>query len=171
MPIKDRKTKILLMLFLNSDVRFDYCAITVEMQSIFDISLNQKTKGTLSALIRDGYVEKNAEGNYRLLPQGFSRLCLEFPFFRFLWEEWDGLWRVISYEIPESKREIRDSLRREMKGWGLGPWHRSFWLTPHPVLSALRDLVYGKEEEVYIQAFEATHVFGDKEVLIERTKV
>ena len=37
-------------------------------------------------------------------------------------------WRIISYEIPEAKRELRDRLRREMQGWGLGPWHRSFGL-------------------------------------------
>lgn len=75
---------------------------------------------------------------------------------------------MISYEIPESKREIRDRLRREMQGWGLGPWHRSFWLTPHPVIDKLKELVSQKEEEKYIQAFEADYVFGDREVLIEK---
>lgn len=63
---------------------------------------------------------------------------------------------------------MRDRLRREMQGWGLGPWHRSFWLTPHPVLDHLKDLVSQKEEEQYIQAFQADHTFGDKEVLIEK---
>jgi len=93
---------------------------------------------------------------------------LEFPLFRYLKDKWDGKWRIISYEIPEKKREIRDRLRREMQGWGLGPWHRSFWLTPHPVIETLRQLVSQKEEEKYIQAFEAGHIFGDREILIEK---
>ncbi|MDO9028143.1 MAG: PaaX family transcriptional regulator C-terminal domain-containing protein, partial [Candidatus Roizmanbacteria bacterium] len=76
--------------------------------------------------------------------------------------------RVISYEIPEKKREIRDRLRREMQGWGLGPWHRSFWLTPHPILTTLKALTSQKEEEQYIQAFEADHTFGDRDILIEK---
>lgn len=172
MPVKERRTKILLLLFLYSDVNFSYTLLTKTLQDIFDITLNQKTRGTLSALLKEGLIEKSEapgeENQYRLTEKGFSRLCFEFPFFRFIRFEWDGLWRVISYEIPETKRDIRDRLRREMRGWGLGPWHRSFWLTPHPVISELKDLVYGKEEEKYIQAFESTHVFGDMETLVEK---
>ena len=104
----------------------------------------------------------------KLTNVGFSQLCFQFPFFRFLKEEWDGKWRIISYEIPESRREIRDHLRREMQGWGLGPWHRSFWLTPHPVFERLKELVVGKEEEKYIQAFSADHSFGQRAILIEK---
>ena len=92
----------------------------------------------------------------------------EFPYFRFFTQEWDGVWRILSYEIPEKKRELRDRLRREVASWGLGPWHRSFWLTPHPIISDLKTLVSGKEEQQFIQAFESSHVFGDREVLIEK---
>ena len=74
----------------------------------------------------------------------------------------------MSYEIPEKKRDLRDKLRREVAGWGLGPWHRSFWLTPHPIIKELQDLVSGKEEEKDIQAFEADHVFGERSILIEK---
>lgn len=172
MPIKERRTRILLLLFLATGVEFGLVELSPAFQEIFEITLNRKTRGTLSALIKEGLIEKE-EGEdqkirYRLTEKGFLSLCLIFPFFRFLKEEWDGRWRVISYEIPEKKREIRDRLRREMKGWGLGPWHRSFWLTPHPVIENLRDLVYGREEEKYVQAFESTHVFGDMETLVEK---
>ncbi len=154
-------------------VQFDSFELNESVQEIFDISLNQKTRGTLSGLIKDGSIEKddnNGESalRYRLTQKGLHTLCLEFPFFRFMHEEWDGLWRIISYEIPESKREIRDRLRREMRGWGLGPWHRSFWITPHPITHNLKDLVYGKEEENFIQSFEATHVFGNMDILVEK---
>ena len=209
-PIKERRTKILLLLFLIPDVYFEYVEITPTIQSLFDLSLNQKTKGVISGMIKEGLIEKvqsskfkvqnyqkvvsKIEGEivdaeqqngyreeesslmtpstqsnqYRLTNKGYQRLCLEFPFFRFIKGEWDGLWRVISYEIPESKRQIRDRLRREMRGWGLGPWHRSFWLTPHPIITHLKDLVYGREEEKYFQAFESTHVFGDLNLLVEK---
>ncbi|MFQ5452242.1 MAG: hypothetical protein ACE5DQ_01640, partial [Candidatus Paceibacterota bacterium] len=173
--------------------------------------MNQKTKGTLSAIIKDGALEKVEENSdedkasesdetptelqerlakasevskeaetkpqqssrsdlpqYRITGKGLEELSLQFPFIRFLRGEWDGLWRIISYEIPETKRHIRDRFRREMRGWGLGPWHRSFWITPHPIISNLRDLVYGREEAKYVQAFESTHVFGDMDVLVEK---
>lgn len=158
-----------------SDTNFSFVTLSESLQLIFDVSLNQKTRGTLSALLKEELIEKKqpegdekADPQYRITEKGLYALCLEFPFFRHLKGEWDGLWRIISYEIPEKKRDLRDRLRREMRGWGLGPWHRSFWITAHPIMGELKDLVYGKEEEKYVQAFEATHVFGDMEVLVEK---
>jgi phenylacetic acid degradation operon negative regulatory protein len=169
MAIKERRTKILLALYLLSDVEFILINLDEKVQKIFDLSLNQKTRGTISGLLKEKTIEKGGKENqYRLTDKGFSELCLEFPFFRFQREKWDGKWRIISYEIPEKKREIRDRLRREMQGWGLGPWHRSFWLTPHPILPTLKSLTSQKEEEQYIQAFEAEHTFGDSVFLIEK---
>lgn len=170
MGIKERRTKILLALFLFSDTSLSPVRIDEKIQTIFDLSFNQKTKGTLSALLKEASIERiNSEENtYKLTEKGFEELSLEFPFFRFLRTKWDQKWRVISYEIPEKKREMRDRLRREMQGWGLGPWHRSFWLTPHPVIETLRELVSQKEEEKYIQAFDSEHVFGDRNMLIEK---
>jgi len=169
MGVKERRTKILLSLFLVAGVDFSYVTIDERIQKAFDLSFNQKTRGTISGLIKEGVIEKGkADNSYRLTEKGFFQLSLEFPFFRFLKDKWDGKWRVISYEIPEKKREIRDRLRREMQGWGLGPWHRSFWLTPHPILPPLKSLTSQKEEERYIQAFEADHTFGDREILIEK---
>lgn len=193
MGIKERRTKILLSFFLLSKVHsnaaletgvnFEYVPIDLKLQTIFDLTLNQKTRGTISGLIREQLIEKKPgeEGakdgmssdlsetnSYRLTEKGFYELCLEFPFFRFLQDKWDAKWRVLSYEIPEKKRELRDRLRREVSGWGLGPWHRSFWLTPHPIIENLRQLVSQKEEEQYIQAFESEHVFGNRNILIEK---
>lgn len=169
MAIKEKRTKILLALYLLSDVEFAHINLDDKIQKIFDLSLNQKTRGTISGLIKEKTVEKGEKENqYHITSKGFSELCLEFPFFRFQREKWDGKWRIISYEIPEKKREIRDRLRREMQGWGLGPWHRSFWLTPHPILPTLKSLTSQKEEEKYIQAFEAEHTFGDRVFLIEK---
>ena len=171
MGVKERRTKILLSLFLLSDVDFKPVKVDVNVQRIFDYSPNQKTKTTIALLLKDGLIQdlsKDKEEIYALTDRGFDSLSLEFPFFRFLKNKWDAKWRIISYEIPESKRELRDRLRREMQGWGLGPWHRSFWLTPHPIISVLKDVVTGKVEEQYIQAFESDHAFGAREVLIEK---
>jgi len=178
MGIKERRTKILLALFLSSDIAFDHAQFDKSVQTIFDITLNQKTKGTLSALLKNGLIEKldaDHRGDakdiihkYKLTDKGFNELCLSFPVFRFMKEKWDGKWRILSYEIPEKKREIRDHLRRVVSGWGLGPWHRSFWVTPHPIVNELKSVVSGRGEGEYVQAFESEHVFGERDILIEK---
>ncbi len=184
MGIKERRTKLLLALFLLSDVDFKPVPLNKTVEVGFDLTINQKTKGTIASLLREESIEKISQqlstdlgdGNsqaqplvsYAITAKGFKELSLGFPFFRFLRESWDGKWRILSYEIPEKKRELRDKLRREVAGWGLGPWHRSFWVTPHPIIDNLRLLISQKEEEQYVQAFEAEHVFGNREILIEK---
>lgn len=173
MGIKERRTKILATLFFVGDLSLAPIEFSEPVQQIFDISLNPKTKTTLQNLTHEGLIrdESNSELNkqiYALTDKGYMELTLEFPFCRYLKSPWDGKWRILSYEIPEQKREIRDRLRREVSGWGLGPWHRSFWITPHPIIPDLRALVEDKEEEEYIQAFESDHVFGDRATLIEK---
>src|SRR3989338_8125978 len=112
MGIKDRRTKILLSLILLSDVNFTPVAIDPSFFRILDLTFNEKNRGTLSGLVREALVEKVDEekNQYRLTEKGFYILCLDFPFFRYLKDSWDGKWRILSYEIPEKKRELRDRL-------------------------------------------------------------
>ena len=83
MAIKERRTKILLALYLLSDVDLTSVLLNEKTQKIFDLSLNQKTRGTLSGMLKEEVVEKVGEG-YKLTEKGLKELCLEFPFFRFI---------------------------------------------------------------------------------------
>lgn len=170
MGIKERRSKILLAFCLLGGKSAKTIEIDEMFMKVFDLSLNQKTKSTVQALVKKGSLIQDAsrKNAYSLTDVGFIEVSKEFPYFRFFNHDWDGVWRILSYEIPEKKRELRDKLRREVTSWGLGPWHRSFWLTPHPIIEDLKNLVSGKEEQQYIQAFESSHVFGDREVLIEK---
>lgn len=171
MGIKDRRTKILMTLLLMSDDSFNEVALSPDICAVFDLALNKKTLSTLAQLSREQYLDKITSPDvptYKLTAKGFYDIVLTYPVFRFTQEKWDGKFRILSYEIPEKKRELRDKLRREVASWGLGPWHRSFWLTPHPIIDSLKALIRDKEEMQYVQAFEADHVFGVREELIEK---
>jgi len=173
MGIKDIRTKILLSLLFMSSHEYKAVVFTKTIRTIFDLTLNKKTTTTLKNLEKNALIQSksNDTGNttaYTLTNKGFDEIALIFPFFRFIRSEWDGKWRILSYEIPERKRELRDKLRRDVARWGLGPWHRSFWLTPHPIIPWLKIRVSDKEIETYVQAFESDHAFGNKEVLIEK---
>ena len=51
MGLKERRTKILLALFVLSNVDFKEVSLDEKTQQLFDFSLNQKTKSTLTSLI------------------------------------------------------------------------------------------------------------------------
>lgn len=61
---------------------------------------------------------------------------------------WDGKWRLIVFDVPESKRNIRDYFRSLLKRLGFAEFQRSMWLCPHKtppfLLKTLEDPVYRK---------------------------
>ena|SRR3989344_9604462 len=41
--------------------------------------------------------------------------------------DWDGKWRLVSFDIPETKRTVRDLLRNRLKEWGFTRMQNSVW--------------------------------------------
>lgn len=46
-------------------------------------------------------------------------------------ERWDGLWRLVIYDIPEKERGKRGALRRYLKDLGFGKIQGSCWVSPY----------------------------------------
>jgi phenylacetic acid degradation operon negative regulatory protein len=47
--------------------------------------------------------------------------------------EWDGQWRLVLFDVPESHNSLRDKLRRQLQARGFGYLQNSVWITPDPV--------------------------------------
>ncbi len=43
---------------------------------------------------------------------------------------WDGTWRMVIFDLPESQRSLRHRLRRKLRGANLGCLQQSVWVTP-----------------------------------------
>jgi phenylacetic acid degradation operon negative regulatory protein len=46
---------------------------------------------------------------------------------------WDGRWRLVLFDVPESCRAKRNQLRRYLRSRGFGYLQNSVWITPDPV--------------------------------------
>jgi phenylacetic acid degradation operon negative regulatory protein len=166
--IKERRKRILLTIFLLGRDR-GHNIFGSQIKHIFSLPADSpRSRGTIRQMLADKAIVKEDTGVFRITDDGISELSLSFPFVRFLVFPWDQKMRIVSYEIPERKRALRDSLRREVSGWGLGPWHRSFWLTPHPITEELRRITNDAQGAEYIQAFEGISVLGDPKILLEK---
>jgi phenylacetic acid degradation operon negative regulatory protein len=54
--------------------------------------------------------------------------------------EWDGSWRMVVFDLPETERKLRARLRRELLAANFGCLQGSVWITPdalEPVLPSL----------------------------------
>lgn len=104
-------------------------------------SIPELKKSSLSQALRrlrlEGYIEKDVkEGQviFKLTSLGKDFLGLED-------QNWDGLYRMVIFDIPEDKRRIRDLFRRRLKGWGFKNWQRSVWVSKRNVTDKLRKLI------------------------------
>jgi len=46
-------------------------------------------------------------------------------------KKWDGKWRVVVFDIPNSSRLVRDIFRGKLKEWGFYRLQQSVWITPY----------------------------------------
>ena len=68
---------------------------------------------------------------------------------------WDGHWRLVMYDIPESDRQLRLRLRRELSRNGFGCLQQSVWISPHPADDLKRKLVKLKIDVSMVAVMEA----------------
>lgn len=70
---------------------------------------------------------------------------------------WDGSWRVLTYNVPEPQRKFRDELRKELRWLGFGQLTVSTWISPCDVLDYAVDLCRTHQMQSYVQIFVGRH--------------
>ena len=107
-------------------------------------------RSTMSRLLKAGYLRR-LDNSLFLTELGsreslFAFINAESALFKNnFFQKWDGAWRILFFDIPESKRKYRDYLRRVLKRVGFKELQRSIWVYPYPVPAFLKELVFYKE--------------------------
>ena len=88
----------------------------------------------LHRLRNKGLVQKGANGAYTLTPRG--ELCAKLLDSRNssqtdVSRRWDGRWRIVIFDIWESRREARDRLRNLLEHIGFIKLQNSVWAYPY----------------------------------------
>ncbi|MDQ0693065.1 PaaX family transcriptional regulator C-terminal domain-containing protein [Arthrobacter sp. W4I7] len=90
----------------------------------------------LSRLAGRGVLEQSSAGRssrYRLTEAARVRLQIGFrqvSEFGSESRQWDGMWTVVGFSIPESARETRELLRSRLKWLGFSPLYGALWVCP-----------------------------------------
>jgi phenylacetic acid degradation operon negative regulatory protein len=82
---------------------------------------------------------------------------------------WDGAWRLVVFDIPESSRALRTRLRRRLREFRFGWLQNSVWISPHPVdafRQELGELGLVPESLTY---FEARPIGGESTAALVNT--
>ena len=80
-----------------------------------------------------------------------------------LWNKrWDGLWRVLVYDIEESERGFRNGLRNYLQRLRMGYLQQSVWVSPRDIRPAYADLQAALNVESVSYLFECRTVLSRK---------
>jgi len=113
-------------------------------------------------------VRKDGQIYLQITAAGKDYLKREFPVFRWQNVEWDGLWRMVAYDIEEKRRDTRDLLRWKLEELGFGMLQRSLWVTPHDVTQPLREFLETEQLVPEVYVLEAKRLFAGDDRLLAR---
>ena len=95
-------------------------------------------------------------GRKKLLEYNLDELKIKIP------KKWDGIWRIVTFDIPEKKRPARDALRSQLKELGFYQLHKSVFIHPYPCLSEIQFIEEIFQIGPFINFIEAIKVEGDE---------
>ncbi|OGN01862.1 MAG: hypothetical protein A3B91_04830 [Candidatus Yanofskybacteria bacterium RIFCSPHIGHO2_02_FULL_41_29] len=78
--------------------------------------------------------------------------------------KWDGGWRMVFFDVPESKRAHRDYLRKVLKTVGFHEFQKSIWIYPFPVPSFLKELIFEENLRSHVRFITTNLIDNDSDL-------
>jgi CRISPR-associated endonuclease Cas2 len=78
--------------------------------------------------------------------------------------KWDGSWRVVVFDIPESSRAFRSVLRNHLHTLHFHKLQQSVFVSPHPYEQALLELVHVYKADKYVRIMTVTSINKEEEL-------
>lgn len=78
-------------------------------------------------------------------------------------QQWDGLWRIICFDIPQANRFFRDTLRMYLYTIGFKKIQQSVFVFPYPCEKELKQLINLYQAEAYVTLMTAKTFDKEKE--------
>lgn len=120
-------------------------------------------------LRRSGYIKERDKKNqsfFHLTPKGKLKVLKYLHLEKLKTGRWDGKWRVIIFDLPETIRKWRDYLRKELINLGFYPLQESVYITPHPVTGELDQLLKEWNLRKYFRYLTVSEI--DNEYLLKQ---
>jgi phenylacetic acid degradation operon negative regulatory protein len=130
----------------------------IELLSSLGLS-QQAVRSAVSRMCRAGLLKVRrvgrksyyslTEDGHQLLTKGAKRI------FERKNSHWDGSWNVVTYSIPEQRRQARDRLRLELNWMGYGALTEATWISPYDLTREVEELGGRLKIRDCIQIFQA----------------
>lgn len=117
--------------------------------------LNKSSLATAIRLLREGdliEVGKDTDGIIIKLTQLGNDALGDLNFDT---SKWDGVFRIVIFDIPEKQRVVRNLFRRRLKNWGFKNFQQSVWVSKSNITDKLRKLIKKLGIEQWVAVIES----------------
>ncbi len=132
----------------------------IKLFSEFGLS-EQAIRSALSRMSQKGWLKMRRVGikSYYGLTDKGKRLLSEGAqlIYHGRHDHWDGKWHILTYSIPEQKRDVRNRLRQELSWLGYGMLNNATWICSRDPGIDLERVIESLKIGQYVETFTATH--------------
>ncbi|MDP3725117.1 MAG: hypothetical protein Q8R20_01455 [Nanoarchaeota archaeon] len=145
--------------------------------TMYGMSSRRKTyvnkKGTLEKLHymkRRGYVdlEKLDKMKYKvkLTEKGRAKMLLTLfdGMGKEIKKDWDGVWRIVAFDIPETRKQERDGFRKKLRDIGFHTLQQSVFICPYACKKELEFIMSVFDIERFVKIIEVKHISEEGEL-------
>ena len=79
-------------------------------------------------------------------------------------EDWDGLWRILIFDIPEEEKTTRNYLRDQLKKYDFRMLQLSVWITPFPVSEEIMQIVDEIGAKYYVRFMVVNEINYEEDI-------
>ncbi|MFA7254165.1 MAG: hypothetical protein WC107_06475 [Patescibacteria group bacterium] len=133
-------------------------------RQIDKINFKQKIYYLKKAGLINSFVE-NKEKFIELTEKGFDKIIWNNIGNDLRTEKWDGLWRVIIFDVPEKKKATREIIREKLKEIGFMEIQKSVFVFPFECWEHISAICYYCSAEKYIKYMIAEIIQGESEII------
>jgi len=128
-------------------------------------------RATLFRLKQKDIIQSRSQGRTTLFSLGKTGRQLVSEYMDLLSrseKRWSGKWLLFSFNIPESKRTVRNALRDELVFLGFGRLHANLWISPYDIRKECARIVKRLKVEEYTAMFITDYIGGNPKKLSQR---
>lgn len=101
-------------------------------------------------------VKITENGRRKVLRYALDELAIKKP------KIWDGIWWLISYDLPLNFKFQREIFREYLKAWGFYPLHKSVFLHAYPCFKQIEFLREYLGVGEYVRVFKVSQIENDQ---------
>ena len=78
---------------------------------------------------------------------------------------WDGKWRVVIFDVPEDKKDYRDTFRRKIQSWNFKQIQKSVYAFPFECAKEITQISFHIGVTKFVTVMIAEIIQGEEEIL------